>query len=183
MRIHVCDPDIVAKNPGYPAKLNDAEGMAKFVCNVLPAALEKMRAKYGWAGLPRVVVHDKASYMVTAQHDRLHVAFAAALTSAGFSSWVGGNHEPTDWLAPKFGDVYLHETVISHIRRLLDTDFSCKCIHETVPEFKKRMQKVEDYMNSKHFKTKDGRGLEGLAKDLLPRCHALLKAKGERLPK
>ena len=49
----------------------------------------KQAGKYAWSGLLRVVVHDKASYMVTAAHERLHVTFAAGLTEGGFRSWVG----------------------------------------------------------------------------------------------
>ncbi len=107
-----------ANNPNLPKKLNDSENLGKFVRNVLPGILAEMKATYAWPNIPRVVVHDKASYMVTHHHHRLNVTFASALTDAGFSSWVGGNAAPTDWLVKKWGDVCPHETVISHIRRL-----------------------------------------------------------------
>ena len=41
------------------AKLTDAENMIK---QVLPEILQEMKTAYGWANIPRVVVHDKASY-------------------------------------------------------------------------------------------------------------------------
>ena len=88
--------------------------------------------------------------------------FAQALDDGGFTSWIGGNHETTSWLVPKWGDVHLHETVISHIRRLLDTDFACTRLGETPSQFAKRMKKVENYMNSDAFAKADGgRGLMG----------------------
>ena len=121
-----------------------------------------MGKAYGWSNLPRTVVHDKASYMVTHVHDRLNVHFAQALDDGGFTSWIGGNHETTSWLVPKWGDVHLHETVTSHIRRLLDTDFACTRLGETPSQFAKRMKKVENYMNSDAFAKADGgRGLRG----------------------
>jgi len=49
---------------------------------------------------------------------------------------------PTDWLVAKWGDVYLHETVISHIRRLLDTRFTCEHLHETAAQLTERMTKA-----------------------------------------
>ena len=116
-------------------------------------------------------------------HDRLQQTFAAALTAAGFCSWVGGASDSTKWLVKKWGDVYLHETVISHIRRLLDDDFACRRLGETVPQFTQRMHKVADYMNSPAFAATDGRGLQGLAAQLHTRCQWVVRHKGQRYPK
>ena len=180
--IYVCDKR--ADDPSQPKKLADAGNLAKFVRNVLPGILQTMKQKYGWSNLPRQVIHDKAIYMVTTCHERLHVTFAAALQDARMQSWVGGAHDPTDWLAKKFGDVYLHETVVSHIRRLLDHEFPCSRLGETPAQFKQRMQKVEDFMNSDAFAADDGgRGLRGLATELLERCKEVVKRQGERIPK
>ena len=184
VRIVVIDRKRAARDPSYPAKLTDAENVAKFIRAVLPVELEGMRKDFGWANLPRTVVHDKASYMNTYIHERLNVKFAAALDEAGFVSWVGGNHASTAWLVAKWGDVYLHETVISHVRRLLGTDFSCDRLGETPSQFVKRMKKVERYMNSDAFAASNGgRGLAGLAKDLPARCKQVIKRKGQRIPK
>ena len=142
-----------------------------------------MQSKHGWADLPCVVVHDKASYMVTSQHERLHVGFAAALLEAGFRSWIGDITDSTSWLVRKFGDLYLHETVISHIRRLLDNEFASNKLFETPAQFRERMQKVENHLNSAAFASPSGMGLAGLAKELRPRCEELIKRKGQRLPK
>ena len=81
------------------------------------------------------------------------------------------------------GDVYPHETLISHIRRLLDTEFVSPSIYETVPQFARRMKRVQDYLNSSEFAAEGGEGLEGLARRLRERCQEVVKRKGERLPK
>ena len=183
LRIFVCDPSRSQRDPQYPSKLNDAANLAKFVRNVLPGILLEMQEEHNWPNVPRTVVHDKASYMVTSAHDRLQQTFAAALTAAGFCSWVGGASDSTKWLVKKWGDVYLHETVISHIRRLLDDDFACRRLGETVPQFTQRMHKVADYMNSPAFAATDGRGLQGLAAQLHTRCQWVVRHKGQRYPK
>ena len=183
LRIFVCDPTRARQDPNYPSKLNDSANLAKFVRYVLPGILDEMQQEHGWASKPRTVVHDKASYMVTAAHDRLQQTFAAALEAGGFSSWLGGPSESTKWLVKKWGDVYLHETAISHIRRLLDDDFACRRLGETVPQFTQRTLKIAEYMNSPAFPTTDGRGLPGLATQLLARCRWVIKEKGQRYPK
>ena len=184
LHIYVCDADLAVRDSRYPAKLCDAQNLAKFVRNVLPGILETMKTKYGWSNIPRKVVHDKASYMVTAAHDRLNAAFAGALEEAGFTSWVGtDNHASTKWLVKRWGDVYLHETVIAHIRRLSEEDFACRRLYETPSQFRQRLQKVEDLMNSADFAAAGGRGLPGLAKELRSRCLQVIKLKGERIPK
>ena len=100
--------------------------------------------------------------MVTHAHERLKGTFASALKSAGFTSWVGKDlASPTNELVEKFGAVYLHETVNSHIRRLLDTDVACRRLHEIVPQFKARVKKAEKFMNSKMFKAKKDAGKSG----------------------
>ena len=52
-------------------------------------------------------------------------------------------------------------------------------------QFIKRMQKVEDYMNSSSSFAAcgGGRGLEGLARELRERCKEVKRRQGERIPK
>ena len=169
--------------PQLPSKLSDARNLAKFIRHVLPQLLGQMQSRYRWPDIPRTVVHDKASYMVTNMHERLHATFAGALKEAGFSSWIGPLSGTTSWLVKKFGDVYLHETVIAHIGRLLDTDFSHQSLHETPRQFAQRMQQVEDFMNSPAFAAEGGKGLMALAKELRPHCQQLIDLRGERIPK
>ena len=132
--------------------------------------------------MPRVIVHDKASYMVTLPNERLHVVFAGALQEAGLKSWVGDTNASTEWLVGKWGDVYLHETAISHVRRLLESEYTCARVNETVAQFKQRMAKVEAHMNSDEFAV-SGRGLLSLARGLRERCSEVVRLSGERLPK
>ena len=182
IHLYVCDEDAASKDASLPSKFNDSGNLGKFICNVLPCILQDMKSKFGWANIPRTIVHDKASYMVTPHHDRLQVVFSTALQEAGFTSWVGDSGASCKWLVARWGNVYLHETAISHVRRLLDTDFPCTHIHESAKQFAKRMAKVEDHMNSAAFDA--GRaGLQGLSRHLHSRCEDVVRRKGERLPK
>ena len=89
----------------------------------------------------------------------------------------------SEWLVKKWGDVCPHETVNSHIHRLLDTYFACWRLQETVPEFMARVKKVEKFMNSKRFAWKGGRGLKELGASLRSRCKEVIDRKGERIPR
>ena len=142
-----------------------------------------MKSKYKWADTPRTIIHDKASYFVPALYNRLQIKFAEALERAGFRSWVGGKEDSAEWMVRKFGDVYIHETVISHVRRLLDGEFAHRQVHETPEHFKVRMDKVVRHMNSAAFVACGGSGVSGLAKQLRDRCEEVVRRKGERLPK
>lgn len=164
-------------------KLNSADGLARFVRHVLPGVLSQMQEKHGWPNIPRTIVHDKASYMVSPSHQRLNATFAQGLAGAGFKSWVGSVSDTTEWLSARWGDVYLHETVIAHIRRLLDEEYRTVSLNEPVSRFQNRMELVAAHLNSPAFRAPRGRGNEGLAKDLRRRCREVIKLKGERLPK
>ena len=129
------------------------------------------------------MVHAKASYFVSNRHDRLSVGFADALHKGGFRSWVGDGTASTKWLVKKWGDVYVHETLISHIRRLLDSEFASSRVYETPKQFMSRLQKVEDHLNSESFAAPDGGGLWALAKETFGRCQQVIDLKGERIPK
>ena len=183
VRIYVCDAARAANDPNLPKKLNNSEDLAKFVQHVLPAELQAMRDEFGWACVPRTIVHDKASYMVNARKERLNHIFAEGLRKGHFKSWLGDETSSTQWLSPRWGDVYLHETVISHIRRLLDTKFPYGQPRETVAHFRGRMRKIQDFMNSEDFAAKGGQGLAGLARDLPERCAAVVARGGGRLLK
>ena len=88
--IYVVDLEAAESDPSLPKKLTDSSNLGKFVRNVLPSLLEQMKRKYGWSTAPRIVVHNKASYMVSPLHGRLVIEFARALEAGGFRSWVGG---------------------------------------------------------------------------------------------
>ena len=107
------------------AVLNKSERVADFVKNKLPAVLNSMKDEWGWATIPRVILHDKASYFVDNGRQTVNTTFARGLKAGKFRSWV---EEDTTWLAAHLGDFYPPETVISHARRLLSTKFyKCHC--------------------------------------------------------
>lgn len=158
------------------AQLNKSQKVADFVKNKLPTVLNSMKDEWGWATIPRVILHDKASYFVDNTQNTMNATFARGLKAGRFRSWI---EDDPSWLAAQLGDLYPHETVISHVRRLLSTKF-CKCsLWETPQQFAVRMAKVE-----KHINEEMGDTLERLGKEaLLKRAAALKKAGGERLPK
>ncbi len=65
----------------------------------------------------------------------------------------------------------------------MDTTFGSKKLNESRDHFRQRLDKVCATMNSDAFKAENGRGLEGLSKELHERCEQLITLKGERLPK
>jgi hypothetical protein len=166
---------VVLTEPG--AKLNSSVTAGDFVRNSLPAVLQSMKKEWKWSTIPRVVLHDKASYFVNSNTNRLNPTFGEGLRGGQFSSWVD---DGAQWLAPHLGDLYLHETVISHVRRLLSTKFARKALYETPVQFAARMSKVEQHLN---YDMGDGESLLNLGKDLHQRCDDLKKLRGERLPK
>ena len=179
--IYVCDADAARRNRKLPARLNDGAELAKFVRHVLPGILEDMQEEHGWSRVPRTVVHDKASYFVAPGRQCLASSFADALHGAKLQSWVGDADADCSWLAGRLGDVYPHETVISHIRRGLEHRFPRSTPGETRARFATRMSKVQEYINSSDFRAKDGGGLNALAKSLRERCRRVSLLKGERL--
>ena len=97
------------------------------------------------------------------------------------STWIVS--DTAQWLVANWGDIYLYETVISHIRRLLEQEYRTMSLNEPVARFTARMKQVEAHLNSPDFRAAGGRGLDGLARDLLWRCDEVVRLKGGRLPK
>ena len=165
------------------AKLNNSTGVASFVLNELPRALQEMQEEWGWTSIPRVVLHDKASYFVNSRQHCLNQTFATALHANKFTSWVENQNVDCKWLSPMLGDWYLHETVISHVRRLLHSRFGRKALYETPNQFAARMKKVEEYMNYEMGTAAPGEALLQLGRDMHKRSAELKLLRGERLPK
>ena len=160
---------------GNIVQLNNSAQVAQFVRHRLQSVLEEMQEEWGWTNTPKVVFHDKASYFIN--NDHVNPTFAAGLRAGRFKSWAD---DGCPWLARHLGDFYPHETVISHVRRLLGTKFSKCSLWETPEQFKARMLKVEKYMN---YEMGDGQSLQKLGKALLNRAEQLKQGGGERLPK
>ena len=179
--IYVCDAEAARRDAHLPARLNDGAELAKFIRNVLPGILSDMQLEHGWSRTPHTVVRDKGSYFVAPRSQRLMSTFADALRGAKLKSWLGDADADCRWLAGRLGDVYPHETVISHIRRGLDHRFPRSTPGETRSRFANRMAKVQEYMNSAEFKARDGGGLASLTQSLRERCRRLALLNGERL--
>ena len=181
VRVYVCDEQAAARDETLPSRLNESRELGKFIQNVLPGILEEMRDAYSWSRTPRTVVHDKASYMVAPKSQRLSAPFADALRAAKLKSWLGDEDANCSWLAGRLGDMYPHETVISHIRNGLSHRYPRATPGETRNRFATRMDKVVAYMNSSDFAKRDGGGLLALAQALRSRCQRMKDLNGERL--
>ena len=112
--------------------------------------------------------------------NKLNPKFVEGLGRGNFTSWVGDAEADTSWLSGNIGDLYLHETCVTHIRRLLSTKFTRTALSESPGQFCRRMARVERYMNEEMG---DGYSLQNLGKELHERAEILTKSKGERLPK
>ena len=181
VKLYVCDAEAARRDIRLPARLNDGPELAKFVQHVLPGILVDMQHEHEWTRTPRTVVHDKASYFVAPRSQRLASSFADALRKAKLKSWLGDADADCSWLAGRLGDVYVHETLISHVRRALEHRVPRSAPGETRARFARRMAKVEAYINSPEFKARDGGGLAALAESLRARCQRVSLLKGERL--
>ena len=180
--IYVCDPTAASRDDRLPTRLNSGFEIAKFIQNVLPGILRQMQQQHGWNNTPRTVVHDKASYFVAPISQRLAAPFEGALRTAKCQSWLGDADSDCSWLAGRLGDVYPHETLISHIRRCLDHKFPRSSHGENPAQFAKRMRKVQDHLNSAAFAAPaGGGGLRSLSASLMERCKQLAELSGERL--
>ena len=179
--VYVCDAEAAARDPTLPTRLNESSELGKFIKNVLPDILTHMSDAHGCGRTPRTIVHDKASYMVAPRSQRLEGPFADALRAAKMKSWVGDADANCSWLAGRLGDLYPHETAISHIRTGLSHRFPRSTPGETRARFANRMEKVVGYMNSKEFTARDGGGLMALSQSLRDRFSRMKELKGERL--
>ena len=162
--------------------LCNMSAVASFVKDKLPGVLEDMKQEFGWSNVPRVVLHDKASYFVDTAQNRMNRTFAAGLKAGGFTTWMDIGDAGTKWLSAHLGDLYLHETVVSHVRRLQAGKFTRKnLVNETPEQFASRMAQIEQYLN--YELGDDGAALQRLGRELHDRCATLKKLKGQRIPK
>ena len=70
------------------AKLSNAKKITEFVKDKLPGVLEGMQKEFNWSSIPRVILHDKASYFVNSSQNQLQDTFAAGLRAGRFRSWA-----------------------------------------------------------------------------------------------
>ena len=97
------------------------------------------------------------------------------------SSCLGDGDADCSWLAGRLGDVYLHETAISHIRYGLDHRFPCRTSGETRNQFAHRMERVAAFLNSDTFEARPSGGFVALTNSLHQRCARVVELEGGRL--
>ena len=86
-------------------------------------------------------------------------------------------------MSGKLGDLYPHETAIAHIRRLLSGKFATARVGESVKQFRRRLDLVEQEMNSDEFGADaDTESLLRVSKCMRDRCQQIIDANGERIP-
>ena len=86
VKIYTCDARLTAAATTAPRKLNGSANAALFVSSVLPKILEEMKEKYEWTTVPRVIVHEKASYFSsTASTLPLHAACVKVVFGVGLA--------------------------------------------------------------------------------------------------
>ena len=71
---------VVMTKPG--ARLSNSTAMAAFVKDQLPIVLEDMKKEWKWSSIPRVVLHDKASYFVNSTKNILNQTLPQACMQA-----------------------------------------------------------------------------------------------------
>jgi len=96
VRIYVTDLDRARDDASLPQKLADSHNLAKFIRKALPQELQRVREKHGWQDMPRVVVHDKASYMVTAAHEVLQIESLSGITPCAYYNTKKGTGWATE---------------------------------------------------------------------------------------
>ena len=104
-----------------------------------------------------------------------------AVAAAAPASPAAAGDADCSWLAGRLGDVYLHETVIGHVRHGLDHRFPRRTGGETRAQFANRMAKVEAFLNSDDFPSRASGGLVALAQALHRRCARVVELQGGRL--
>ena len=127
-------------------------------------------------------MNDKAAYFVGSEHGRLPKDFALGLAGGGLRGWLVGCMAHTNWVAARLGDFYPHETLISHIRRLLTHKFPAPRVGETLHQFRHRLDLIEEHLNSGAWSTSHG-ALRNLSKSYSDRAREVSARNGERIPK
>ncbi len=87
---------------------------------------------------------------------------------------MGDGAADVSWLSGRLGDVYPHETATTHGRRLLSHNPPCALTGETLAQFRRRPDRVEEHMNPADF-GKDAESPPGAA------VHARTAPDGDRL--
>ena len=149
---------------------------ARILVNHLPALLKKMLGAS--AKLPRTILSDRGPGFFHRKWGTITGDYESACREGGFKPWAGTNSKKGPRAQPAdIGDVLLHETAISWLRRQEEKSRPVKPWEETPAELDKRLQRAAGHIS----RTYDVRGL---CMEFPRRLHMLVEnTKGDRLPR
>ena len=157
----------------YPGETPEG---ARILVKCLPALLTKMLGRD--AKKPRTIFSDRGPGFYHRRWGTITGDYETACRAGGFKPWAGTNSKQGPRAQPPdVGDVLLHETAISWLRRTEEKTRPRKTWEETPDEFSKRLQKGVSHIN-KEF------NVRGLCMEFPERLRALEHdTKGDRLRK
>ena len=157
----------------FPGETPDG---ARIMVNHLPALLKKMLGPS--AALPRTILSDRGPGFFHRRWGTITGDYEVACRRNGFKPWAGTNaKEGPHAQPPDIGDVLLHETAISWLRKEEEKSRPTKPWEETPVELDRRLQRGVKCINAGH-------DVRGLSLEFPGRLDHLAKVSfGDRLPK
>ena len=142
----------------------------------LPALLTKMLGRA--AKLPRTIFSDRGPGFFHRKWGTITGDFETACRECGFKPWAGTNAKKGPRAQPRdIGDVLLHETAISWLRREEEKSRPLRPWEETPEELNRRIQLIVSRINREF-------DVRGLCMEFPDRLTALVRTThGDRLPK
>ena len=157
----------------FPGETPDG---ARILVNNPPAVLKKMLGAS--AKLPRTIFSDRRPGFFHRKWGTITGDYEAACREGGFRPWAGTNAQKGPRAQPPdIGDVLLHETAISWLRREEEKTRPGRPWEETPEELNERLQAAVRHVNSSF-------GVCGLCMEFPQRLHMLVNTThGDKLPK
>ena len=139
----------------------------------LPALLKTMLGS--GARLPRTIFSDRGPGFFHSKWGTITGDYESACRECGFQPWAGTNSKKAPRAQPReIGDVLLHETAISWLRREEEKTRPCTPWRETPVELEHRMLAAVRHIN-KEF------DVRGLSMQFPEGLHTLVVTDGDRL--
>lgn len=157
----------------FPGETPDG---ARIMVRHLPALLTKMLGRA--AKLPRTIFSDRGPGFFHRKWGTITGDFETACRECGFKPWAGTNAKKGPRAQPRdIGDVLLHETAISWLRREEEKSRPLRPWEETPEELNRRIQLIVSRINREF-------DVRGLCMEFPDRLTALVRTThGDRLPK
>ena len=122
---------------------------------------------------PKILMTDRGRGFHHPPSGKIMSRYKAALQSAGLKAFMGDDASAQPGI---LGDMLLHETTVSWIRKLMAERTPAKPWQETRDQFRSRIQEVVRIINAKN-------DVEGLCRELPERLQELKNLKGDKLRK